>query len=69
MPENSTYTIAADGKSITCHWCGRTSCHPKDVEHLFCPCCCVFHGEPSEERLREGIRTMLRSKLYAEALV
>lgn len=40
-----TYTIAADGKSITCLRCRRTSYHPKDVEHRYCGHCKVFHDE------------------------
>jgi hypothetical protein len=50
---STTYTIAADGKSITCHLCGRTSHNPNDVREKFCGCCCVFHGEASEVRLHE----------------
>lgn len=38
-----TYTIAADGKSITCLRCKRTSHSLKDVEHKFCGSCNVFH--------------------------
>jgi hypothetical protein len=33
---------------ITCHQCGRTSHHPKDVEHRYCPNCHVFHDEGRE---------------------
>lgn len=38
------YTIAADGKSITCHRCGRTSYAPGDVQHLWCDSCGTFHA-------------------------
>lgn len=37
------FTIAPDGKSITCHRCGLTSHHPKDVEHRYCGRCHIFH--------------------------
>lgn len=39
------YAIGADGKSITCHTCGRTSHHLKDVENLYCGFCHKFLGE------------------------
>jgi hypothetical protein len=39
----SNYTIAADGKSITCHDCGMTSYNLKDVEYKFCGKCSKFH--------------------------
>jgi len=37
------YTIAADGKSITCHQCGLTSYGLNDVRHRYCVRCDVFH--------------------------
>jgi hypothetical protein len=39
----NTYTISADGKSITCLRCKRTSHHPKDVERRYCGACHAFH--------------------------
>lgn len=40
-----TYTISADGKTITCKRCGLTSHHPMDVERKFCGACKVFHDD------------------------
>ena len=40
-----TYTIAADGGSITCHRCGLTSYHPMDVAHRYCGACHRFHTD------------------------
>lgn len=37
------YTIAGDGRSITCRRCGRTSHNPSDVLHRYCGSCHVFH--------------------------
>jgi hypothetical protein len=36
------YTIAEDGKSITCHACGRTSYNMNDVANCYCGNCHVF---------------------------
>lgn len=41
----STYTIAADGKAITCHRCGMTSHHPEDVALHYCAECHRFHDD------------------------
>lgn len=38
-----TYSIAADGASITCLLCGKTSHHPGDVANRYCAACRVFH--------------------------
>lgn len=38
-----TYEIAADGKSIRCLRCGRTSYNPDDVQYRYCGCCHRFH--------------------------
>lgn len=40
-----TFIIAADGKSITCMVCRKTSYHPKDVEEKFCGACNIFHED------------------------
>jgi hypothetical protein len=40
-----SYTIAADGKSITCHRCGKTSYHIEDVRHRYCDFCHIFHDD------------------------
>lgn len=37
------YEIQSEGRSILCKTCGLKSFHPKDVEHLYCSCCHVFH--------------------------
>jgi hypothetical protein len=38
-----SHTIAADGKSITCHTCWRTSHNPNDVQERYCAHCSKFH--------------------------
>jgi hypothetical protein len=43
------YTIAADGRSITCGACGATSYHPGDVQHRYCGRCKAFHDDCSVE--------------------
>lgn len=40
-----SYSVAPDGRSITCHVCGMTSHHPMDVQNKFCAKCHVFHEE------------------------
>jgi ribosomal protein L37E len=40
------YTIAADGKSIRCNICGRTSYNLNDVRERYCGNCHVFHNDP-----------------------
>lgn len=40
-----TFTISADGKSITCLRCKRTSYNPNDVENHFCGHCHAFHDD------------------------
>lgn len=42
---SETYTIAADGKSITCLRCHQTSYHPADVDQRFCANCGRWHGD------------------------
>lgn len=39
------YTIAPDGKSITCRTCGMTSYHPLDIANRFCGRCNRFHED------------------------
>ena len=36
------YTIAADGGSITCHRCDRTSYNMNDVDNHYCYACRLF---------------------------
>ena len=40
-----TFTVSADGKSITCLRCKRTSYHPDDVEKKYCGFCHAFHDD------------------------
>jgi len=40
-----TFTIADDGKSITCRRCKRTSHNANDVEHHYCGNCHVYHDD------------------------
>lgn len=40
-----TFTIAPNGKSITCLKCKRTSYNPNDVEHHWCGYCHVGHDD------------------------
>lgn len=38
-----TFALAADGRSITCLRCGKTSHNPTDVAEYYCGNCKVFH--------------------------
>jgi hypothetical protein len=49
----STYTLSADGASITCLLCDRTSHHPSDVAEKYCGHCHIFH-----QHLRVGIESV-----------
>jgi hypothetical protein len=40
-----TFALSADGKSITCIRCGRTSFNAGDVEHRYCGHCQMFHDD------------------------
>lgn len=42
-----TFTIADDGKSITCHRCGKTSHNANDVAFHYCGRCNVWHDGPN----------------------
>lgn len=50
---SAQYTIAPDGRSITCHTCGMTSYNLNDVQEKYCGNCHVWHhgwyGFPSKE--------------------
>jgi hypothetical protein len=50
----ATYTISADGKSITCHRCTMTSWHPMDVHHRYCQECRMFHAPHIGEDARSA---------------
>jgi hypothetical protein len=61
------YTIAEDGKSITCHACGKTSHHPQDVERRYCGHCGRFHDDHAAdalevERVVEKIKPLLAGR-------
>jgi hypothetical protein len=45
-----TFTIASDGRSITCGLCGWTSYHPEDVAHRYCGHCHIFHDDAAVVR-------------------
>jgi len=47
----ASYTIADDGKSITCLRCGLTSYHPEDVRQHYCGHCHVFHDDTPRVRI------------------
>lgn len=38
-----TFIISKDGKSITCHKCGKTSHNQEDVKQAYCGHCHFFH--------------------------
>ncbi len=40
-----TYTLTADGKSITCLRCKKTSKHPEHVKNHWCPWCHAAHDD------------------------
>ena len=42
-PTMPSFVIPADGRSITCQRCGRTSYNAGDVENRYCGFCHVFH--------------------------
>jgi ribosomal protein L37E len=43
--EIKTFTIAADGKSITCLRCKKTSYNVNDLKNHYCGFCHVFHDD------------------------
>lgn len=45
------FTIAEDGKSITCHACNRTSYSLEDVKQHYCGHCLKFHDAPTDEEM------------------
>jgi hypothetical protein len=60
------YTLAPDGRSITCLCCGLTSFHPEDVRQLYCGNCHEFHKEREKEfeyKLPDENRSALRDAL------
>lgn len=68
MPD-LTYTIAPDGESITCHVCGNTSHHPKDVEHCYCGHCDKFHDVPDPVALVEDQYVFLDALMRGETSI
>lgn len=49
MNTGTLYTIAPDGKSITCRRCGLTSHNPHDVAQRYCGHCHAFHDDHIRE--------------------
>jgi hypothetical protein len=45
-PIDNRCSIAADGKSITCLRCGKTSYNFNDVKYRYCAHCKRFHDDP-----------------------
>lgn len=45
MIETESYTIADDGRTITCHACEYTSYNLSDVRNRYCGRCKVFHQD------------------------
>jgi hypothetical protein len=43
--QSASYTIAADGRSITFSPCGITSHNPNDLAHRYCGLCHRFIGD------------------------
>lgn len=72
MPDRAkSFTVADDGKSITCLFCNRTSCNAKDVAERFCGNCNVFHDDiwmASEflEEIREVFRRIANEEQGCE---
>jgi len=64
-----TYTISADGQSITCHRCGLTSYHPMDVSQRYCGQCRMFHTDAAAnaDLIKENadLRRRLESCMHA----
>jgi hypothetical protein len=50
------YFLAADGLSITCTGCGRTSWNPHDVAERYCGACKVFHDDASTHQVNDHRR-------------
>lgn len=58
-----TYTIAADGQSITCSICGLTSYNANDVRYRFCSRCKIFLDDTDQvQRLRGANQATLEGK-------
>lgn len=60
-----SYDVSVDGRSITCHQCGRTSHHPDDVAARYCGACKIFHDD--ETRWCEGECGMLLVRIHVVA--
>jgi len=51
---SNNYTIASDGRAITCHRCGRTSFNANDVAQRYCGHCHMFHDDETVDEAREA---------------
>lgn len=64
------YTIAEDGKSITCHFCGRTSHNQQDVANVYCGHChCFFEpgldtGKVFTDNLADMLAPVIGTRRY-----
>jgi Zn finger protein HypA/HybF involved in hydrogenase expression len=47
--QNASYTISADGRSITCHHCGMTSYNRNDIAQRYCGHCHLFHDDHTKQ--------------------
>jgi len=56
-----TYEIVGDNHGIRCLICGLTSYHPKDIEHLFCGKCNIFHDVQDPVALSEDQYHILKA--------
>lgn len=55
-----TFTIAEDGKSITCLVCHFTSHNQNDITHRYCGHCHQFHGVESETEFSNRMHSVMR---------
>lgn len=59
------YSLASDGKSITCDRCGMTSYNQNDIDARYCGRCKIFHDD--EARWCEGgcglVLVLIRGRL------
>jgi ribosomal protein L37E len=57
----ATCTISEDGKTITCHRCGRTSHNPNDVAFHYCGHCNHWH-DGADNLLNAGAEAAVMNK-------
>ena len=67
-----TFTLGADGKSITCLKCGRTSHNINDVTFRYCGNCNLWHDGPNLLNVENEMAllefTQFIGKVFAECL-